>query len=95
MPNLIPISILAAIVGSLLLLGTLEVILHRRTLAKLPIRVHVNGTRGKTSVVRLIAAGLRAGGLRVCAKTTGSLDRTAANIPSTARISPTSSSRCG
>ena len=72
MPNLIPISILASIVGALLLLGTLEVLLHRRVLARLPTRIHVNGTRGKTSVVRLIAAGLRAGGLRVCAKTTGS-----------------------
>ncbi len=35
--------------------------------------VHVNGIRGKSSVTRLIEAGLRAGGLRVCAKTTGTL----------------------
>ena len=33
--------------------------------------VHVNGTRGKSSVSRLIEAGLRAGGLRVFCKTTG------------------------
>ena len=44
-------------------------VLHRR---RIPIRVHVNGSRGKSSVARLIAAGLRAGGLRVVAKTTGS-----------------------
>jgi len=44
-------------------------ILHRR---RIPIRVHVNGSRGKSSVARLIAAGLRAGGLRVVGKTTGS-----------------------
>lgn len=50
----------------------LETLVHRRVLRRLPVRVHVNGTRGKTSVVRLIAAGLRAGGRRVCAKTTGS-----------------------
>lgn len=33
--------------------------------------VHVNGTRGKSTVTRLIAAGLRAGGMRVVCKTTG------------------------
>ena len=56
----------------LIALGLLETLLHRRVLAQLPVRIHVNGTRGKTSVVRLIAAGLRAGGKRVCSKTTGS-----------------------
>lgn len=38
-------------------------------------RVHVNGTRGKSSVTRLIAAGLRAGGKRTFAKTTGTSAR--------------------
>lgn len=33
--------------------------------------IHVNGTRGKSSVSRLIEAGLRAGGVRVFCKTTG------------------------
>jgi len=33
--------------------------------------VHINGTRGKSTVCRLIDAGLRAGGLRVFCKTTG------------------------
>ena len=33
--------------------------------------VHVNGTRGKSTVCRLIEAGLRAGGVRVFCKTTG------------------------
>lgn len=33
--------------------------------------VHVNGTRGKSTTCRLIDAGLRAGGLRVFCKTTG------------------------
>ncbi len=35
--------------------------------------VHVNGTRGKSTVTRLIEAGLRAGGLRTYCKTTGTL----------------------
>ncbi len=56
-------------------LGALESWHHRRNLSRIPIRIHVNGTRGKSSVTRLIAAGLRAGGIRTCAKTTGTLPR--------------------
>lgn len=52
--------------------GLIEAWRHRRILKSIPVRIHVNGTRGKTSVTRLIAAGLRSGGKRVCAKTTGS-----------------------
>ncbi len=37
-----------------------------------PRRIAVTGTRGKSSVTRLVAAGLRASGARVLAKTTGS-----------------------
>ena len=48
---------------------------HLRHLARIPVRVHVNGTRGKSSVTRLIAAGLRAGGTRTFAKTTGTMAR--------------------
>lgn len=59
----------------LLLLGILETLRHRRKLAMIPIRIHVNGTRGKSSVTRLIAAGLREGGIVTCAKTTGTLAR--------------------
>ncbi len=72
MPTFLPLEILAALVMLLTALGVLEVLAHRRVLAKLPIRIHVNGTRGKTSVARLISSGLRQGGLRVCTKTTGS-----------------------
>jgi poly-gamma-glutamate synthase PgsB/CapB len=35
------------------------------------IRIHVNGTRGKSSVTRLIAAALRAHGIRTLSRTTG------------------------
>ena len=55
--------------------GAAEVVTHRRNLRKIPIRVHVNGTRGKSSVTRLIAAALREGGTVTCAKTTGTLAR--------------------
>ncbi len=59
----------------LALFGVAEGLLHRRNLSRIPIRIHVNGTRGKSSVVRLIAAGLREGGIPTCAKTTGTLAR--------------------
>jgi len=55
----------------LILLGVQEYRKHLKHLSKVPIRIHVNGTRGKSSVTRLIAAGLRAGGIRTFAKTTG------------------------
>jgi poly-gamma-glutamate synthase PgsB/CapB len=55
--------------------GAVEYRLHVRRLRNLPIRIHVNGTRGKSSVTRLIAAGLREGGVRTVAKTTGSAAR--------------------
>ena len=45
---------------------------HSRYLQSIPIRIHINGTRGKSSVARLIAAGLRSGGLKTLCKTTGS-----------------------
>jgi len=55
--------------------GVVEVRRHERQLARIPVRVHVNGTRGKSSVTRLIAAGLRSTGRRVFAKTTGTMAR--------------------
>jgi poly-gamma-glutamate synthase PgsB/CapB len=53
----------------------LETRAHRRNLRRLRVRIHVNGTRGKSSVTRLIAAGLREHGVATCAKTTGTLPR--------------------
>ncbi|NOZ01218.1 MAG: poly-gamma-glutamate synthase PgsB [Deltaproteobacteria bacterium] len=38
-------------------------------------RIHVNGSRGKSSVTRLVAAALREAGLKTIAKTTGSSPR--------------------
>lgn len=64
-----------ALVLALAAYGTLEARRHARNLRRIPIRVHVNGTRGKSSVTRLIAAGLRAGGIRTFAKTTGTMAR--------------------
>jgi poly-gamma-glutamate synthase PgsB/CapB len=68
-------AILLATTGLLTAGGLVESISHRRRLAQIKTRVHVNGTRGKSSVARLIAAGMRAGGVRTCCKTTGTLPR--------------------
>ena len=69
------VALLVGITIVLVALGTIEGYFHRRRLAKVPIRIHVNGTRGKSSVTRLIAAGLREAGIVTCAKTTGTLPR--------------------
>ncbi len=56
-------------------LGAAELYGHRRRLAAFKHRIHVAGTRGKSSVTRLVAAGMRAAGIRTAAKTTGTLAR--------------------
>jgi poly-gamma-glutamate synthase PgsB/CapB len=53
----------------------IEIYRHRQRLFKIQYRIHVNGTRGKSSVARLIAAGLRAGQLTTVCKTTGTMAR--------------------
>lgn len=57
---------------ALVLLGAVENALHQRALRRIPIRILVNGTRGKTTVTRMAAAALNAAGIRTYAKTTGS-----------------------
>jgi len=65
----------AALVASLIALGLAE--RRARDLARraVPLRIHVNGTRGKSTVTRLLAGALRAGGVRCLAKTTGTEPR--------------------
>ena len=70
-----PLLILGALATVLIISGLLEFKYHQFSLSGIPIRIHVNGTRGKSSVTRLIAAGLRAGGKRTFAKTTGTAPR--------------------
>lgn len=60
---------------ALCIAGILEYQFHMRSLAAIPLRIHVNGTRGKSSVTRLVAAGLREAGIRTFAKTTGTAPR--------------------
>lgn len=55
----------------LLLAGAAESYLHRKRIQKIPLRILVNGTRGKTSTTRLITAALQGGGFVVRGKCTG------------------------
>lgn len=68
---------LGLIIGLLILIGwgVHEYWEHRRNRKHVPEIIHINGTRGKSSVTRLIAGGLRAGNFKVMAKTTGSAPR--------------------
>lgn len=69
------ILVMAALIVLALIFGIAEYSYHVKNLASIPLRIHVNGTRGKSSVTRLIAAGLREGGIKTFAKTTGTLPR--------------------
>lgn len=57
--------------GALSVYLTVETLRHRQNLQRVPLRIAVTGTRGKSSVVRLLAAVLCQSGSVVLAKTTG------------------------
>uniref|UniRef100_A0A7C4XJK8 Poly-gamma-glutamate synthase PgsB n=1 Tax=candidate division WOR-3 bacterium TaxID=2052148 RepID=A0A7C4XJK8_UNCW3 len=58
-----------------IILSRIEWVNHQRNLKAVALRVVVNGTRGKSTVTRLIGAGLSAGGFKVLSKTTGTKPR--------------------
>ena len=67
-------ELLILILSALLLLRLVwEAVTARQDRKALQHVVYVNGTRGKSTVTRMIAAGLTAGGHRVLCKTTGTL----------------------
>ena len=63
--------VIIAIIIGLVLWGYCEYSLYKKRIRSIPIRILVNGSRGKSSVTRLIAAGLRGGGIKTIAKATG------------------------
>jgi poly-gamma-glutamate synthase PgsB/CapB len=67
--------ILLGIITIVSVLGIVEYFRHQKRIFSIPIRIHVNGTRGKSSVTRLIGAGLRAGGISNITKVTGTFPR--------------------
>jgi gamma-polyglutamate synthase len=58
-----------------LALETLRYRIHLRNLRSIPCRIHVNGSRGKSSVTRLIGAVMRVAGKITVTKTTGTAPR--------------------
>jgi len=60
---------------SLVVYGVYEYAKHQKKIYTIPTRIHVNGTRGKSSVTRLIGAGLREGNIKTITKVTGTFPR--------------------
>ncbi|MEA1876592.1 MAG: poly-gamma-glutamate synthase PgsB [Bacteroidota bacterium] len=71
MQNQVPIQLLLSLLAIILISLIIEAILHNRRVKAIPLRISVSGTRGKTTVVRMLASILRESGMRVLAKTTG------------------------
>jgi poly-gamma-glutamate synthase PgsB/CapB len=69
------LAILSLCLLVLLALGLAERVARDRALAGLPIRIHVNGTRAKSTVTRLVWSALLEAGIPAVAKTTGTAPR--------------------
>lgn len=69
------IVILLGLGTALWLFGVREQAKHFDNLRHVPIRIHINGIRGKSTVTRLIGGALREGGLKTLTKTTGKAAR--------------------
>lgn len=69
------IWLLIALLVLFIIYGRIEWVNHQKTLKSIPLRIVVNGTRGKSTVTRLLGAALKAGGYNTFAKTTGTKPR--------------------
>jgi poly-gamma-glutamate synthase PgsB/CapB len=70
------VSLLLSIIILLIsVAGIIEFGRHQKRIYSIPIRIHINGTRGKSSVTRLIGAALREAGIRTITKVTGTNPR--------------------
>lgn len=58
-----------------IIIGIIEMIFHRKNRKDIPLIIHVNGTRGKSTTTRMITYGLQYCDLKVWGKTTGSEPR--------------------
>ena len=68
---LLSIYAVSVLIALYILFLRIEKVNQEKRIRSIAVRIWVNGTRGKSSVTRLIAAGLRGGGKKVVAKTTG------------------------
>ena len=59
----------------LIILGIIEKKKHLKKVAQIPMRINVNGIRGKSTITRMITAMLKYHGVKVVGKTTGSAAR--------------------
>lgn len=71
MAEIILLAVALFVAGGLLFAWWDEHARHGSRLTETPIRIHVNGIRGKSTVTRLIAGALREAGVETVAKTTG------------------------
>jgi poly-gamma-glutamate synthase PgsB/CapB len=69
------IVLLSVLLFGSVILGILEYYRHQKLIRSIPYRIHINGTRGKSSVTRLVGAGLREGGIKTITKVTGTYPR--------------------
>ena len=67
--------VILSITAGAILYGIYEYYNHQRKIYRIPVRIHINGTRGKSSVTRLIGAGLREAGMKTYTKVTGTFPR--------------------
>ena len=80
-------------IGIYLLAKLVESLVHHRLLKRVPLRIHVNGTRGKSQTTELITYGLQAAGIKAMGKVTGSVPtllHTDGRRTEIKRITPTS-----
>src|SRR5699024_6758934 len=61
--------------GLILLVGAVEWRSHQKHVDSLPVRVNINGIRGKSTVTRLVTAVLNEAGYKTVGKTTGTSAR--------------------
>ncbi len=69
------IFLLLSLLILFIIIGRIEWVNHNRNINSIPLRIVVNGTRGKSTVTRLLGAALKAGGYKTLAKTTGTKPR--------------------
>ncbi len=72
---MISFYLIVAVSIALIGYGLYEYRRHQKNIYAIPNRIHVNGTRGKSSVTRLIGAGLREGKVQAVTKVTGTFPR--------------------
>ncbi|MGQ9464538.1 MAG: poly-gamma-glutamate synthase PgsB [bacterium] len=69
------IYLLLALLILFIIYGRIEWLNHQKNLKSIPLRIVVNGTRGKSTVTRLLGAALKGAGYKTLAKTTGTKPR--------------------